>query len=203
MQGPHVTNDEEVDLLLQDLKSKSSPSSMMHVKHLLSSVVPPQRMKSNECSEWYHELCTQMERESALRLMVFAVTEAHCHRDESKKLMELANIKNKPCLNDFRYLDEFNDLAQNKVIADIACQGVGVRVVQFLARHKLHCHPDKYLPAGATDISFEGCLLLLNDAVQSEVFTLDNLSPLREILKKEKKATKVVDAFQEELKQSK
>ena len=200
-----VSHDEEIDLLLQDLQSNSSPSSMMHVQHLLSSVVSPQRMKSNECSEWYHELCTQMEHESALRLMVFVVMKAHCHRGKSKKLMELANMKKEPYLNDFRDLDEFNDLALNKLTGDLAYQGVSVKVINHLARHKLHFHPNKYLPSGATDAKFEGCLLLLNDAVQSEVFTLDDLSRLREIFSeyKERKANKVLDDFEGELAQGK
>lgn len=178
---------------------------MVHVKHLLSSVVPPQRMQSDECSEWCHELCTRLERPSALMLMVFVVMVARCHRGESEKLMELANIKKKPQLNDFRHLEDFNDLALNKLTGDLAYQGISGKVVKFLARHRLDCHPDKYLPAGASEASFEGCLLLLNDAVQNDVFTLDNLTALKEFFTKQKenKAKKVVEAFEKELAQGK
>lgn len=119
--------------------------------------------------------------------------------------MELANIKKKPQLNDFRHLDEFNDLALNKLTGDLAFIGISGKVVKFIARHKLCCHPEKYLPAGASEASFEGCLLLLNDAVQNDIFTLDNLTTMKEFFtqQKENKAKKVVEAFEKELAQSK
>ena len=198
-------------LLLSEVQHQSSPISNKYVRHLMSSILTADQMKTDSWGELHVQLCNVKGFEDgvALRVLLFAMIQSSCRRGKELTLLKKhAGMEDEPQLVDFSHMKCYHDLALAKVFADlhIATDGFSREFVAFFVRtHLSSDNPSTYLDDRGTKTTFEQSVRLLNDAKHCGVFSLEDFSKLRSSFQpnREYKADKELTNFERELQQSK
>lgn len=199
---------DKVFTLLKNVQDQSSSESSHYVQHIVSSIIPPQRINvlPKLWPEWHEELCNVVGGQDGLKILVFAMMKSHCKNCEAlTSLRKHANLPDKPKLaKEFNHSEEwFNKLSLAILAADLANEGFESAFVAYFARHELDRNPDAYQKE--RNPTFEGCLQLMTDAINRGKLAiedrkyLDLKKPLSEY--SQMRAIGVLESFDKEMRE--